>query len=123
MRAILATGLMSITVCVASAEPVHLACVGEVRLQNASGETVDHDTLSVVIDQTAGTVTVGSRAPVQIMSKPDADALVFQARPGSREGVSTGTIDRFTGASSIHIIRSDGLYKFYGQCRPAQRLF
>ena len=108
---------------IASAEPMRLACEGEVRLQNADGETIDKDILSVVIDLAAKTVTVGSRGAVPIVSKPDADTMVFIAEPGSREGVSTGTVNRFTGVASIHIIRTDGLYKFYGTCRTAQRLF
>jgi hypothetical protein len=122
MRAILVTVIVAATGIALAAEPLRLACEGEARLQNANGETIDKDVLSVTIDLVAKTVTVGSRGAVPIVSNPDADTEVF-TEPGSREGVSTGTLNRFTGAASIHIIRTDGLYNFFGTCKPAGKLF
>ena len=109
---------------VVQAEPARLACEGKMRVQNANGETAENYVLSLVIDQAAGTVTVGSYGTAPILSQPDSDAVVFMAQPGSVAGVSTGSINRFTGVASVHIITlTDGLYKFYGRCKPAQRLF
>jgi hypothetical protein len=38
--------------------------------------------------------------------------------------VSTGTINRLAGVASVDITTlTDGLYKFYGTCKPAEKLF
>ena len=80
--------------------------------------------MSLTIDHEAGTVSIGTYGSAPIMSKPDDESVVFMAKPGSIAGVSTGVVHRFTGAASVHIITlTDGLYRFYGQCKPAQRMF
>jgi hypothetical protein len=46
------------------------------------------------------------------------------ARPADAVGPSTGSINRFTGMASINVMTLvDGLLKFNGRCRTAQRLF
>jgi hypothetical protein len=105
------------------AEPARLVCEGEMRLQSANGETAESYALSLAIDQIAGTVAVGSFGTAPIISEPDAETVVIIAKPGPIDSVSSGTINRFTGMASIHIIGPDGLLKFYGRCKPAARMF
>jgi hypothetical protein len=107
---------------VSLAEPVRFACEGEMSLQNAGGETTEKRLLSLVIDQAEGTVTVDNYGTVPILGQSD-EALSFMAKPGARDGVSTGLINRFTGAAWVHIISPYGLLKFDGRCKPAKRLF
>lgn len=107
----------------ARADRVHLACDGEMRVL-PTGEVDEKYVLTLTIDLRARTATVGSYAPVPMSSKSEGDTVVFQAEPDSTYGVSTGTLDRFTGAASIHIITlTHGLYMFHGTCRAAQKLF
>ena len=79
--------------------------------------------LAVSIDERARTVTVGSWGTAPITGNSENDTVVFM-NLGSSPGLSTGTLNRFTGVASIHIITAtDGLYQFYGICKPAQKLF
>jgi hypothetical protein len=48
----------------------------------------------------------------------------YSVSPGSNLGVSTGTLNRITGAVSIHILPfGGGLLGFDGICKPAKALF
>ena len=109
----------------ALAEPAHLACSGKLRVVNAGGVTIaDKYDLSLAIDMNARSVTVDSYEPVKIMGDAKGDTMVFMADPGTIAGVSTGTLNRITGAASIHVISPiDGLRIFEGTCKQAQKLF
>jgi hypothetical protein len=109
---------------VADAAPVRLSCYGEMHILRARSEQVNKQSLLVTIDVRAETVTVGSYEPVPMVGKPDRDTVMFTAKPGSSVGVSAGTLNRMTGETSINIITlTDGVYKFEGVCKPAERLF
>ena len=80
--------------------------------------------LSLAIDMNARSVTVEGHEPVPIMGDAKGDTVVFIADPGTIAGVSTGTLNRITGAASIHIISPmEGLRIFEGTCKQAQKLF
>jgi hypothetical protein len=106
----------------ARAEPVRLVCEGAVRAI-VEGRVVPpaKDVRVLTIDLSAKTVTVEGYDTVPIMGEPD-DMVVFMADRRQAFGVSTGTVNRVSGAASIHII-SDGLIIFEGICKPAQKLF
>ena len=107
-----------------SAQPVQLSCGGTMTATNR-GVSEDY-TITLTIDLDARTVTVGSYETVPIMGDPNADTVAFMADKENTDNsyVSTGTINRLTGVASVHIITlTDGLYKFYGICKPAQKLF
>jgi len=105
----------------AAAEPVRLMCEG--KLMNEQGDGTQNYTLLLAIDLGAGKVEVGSLGTALIVSKPDADVLVFKVRPGTVGAESTGAINRFTGGATM-VLRVAGLERsFDGDCRTAQRLF
>jgi hypothetical protein len=107
----------------AKADPVTLACYGEMRVLGQAG--IDQrpwkDSLSIVIDQQAQTITVGNYQPVPLVGNPQDSTVAFVAKPASRYGVSTGTLNRITGAASIFILPlNGGLLLFDGICKPNQ---
>jgi hypothetical protein len=103
-------------------EPVQLSCAGKMT---ATVRDVSEDyTISLTVDLTAKTVTAGSYGTVPILDGIDGDTVVFMANKGATHGLSSGTLNRITGAVSVHVITlTDGLYKFYGVCKRAQKLF
>ena len=69
-------------------------------------------------------MTVGDYGSAPISGDPKEDTLSFMADGKSSYGVSTGNINRLTGVAGVHILTlTDGLYRFYGICKPAQKLF
>jgi hypothetical protein len=108
------------------ANPVLLSCRGEMTAM-IRGTSEDH-TVAVTIDPDARTVTVGSYGAVPILGDPNGDTVAFMADKENTDKensyVSTGTINRLTGVASVDITTlTDELYKFYGICKPAQKLF
>jgi hypothetical protein len=69
------------------------------------------DALALTIDLPAKTVTVGSYGTVPIASDPNGDRLVYLAKPGSTFGLSSGTINRITGAASVSTTPPGGQLK------------
>ena len=109
-----------------SAKPVQLSCGGKMTAM-IRGTSEDY-TLVLTIDPDARTVTVGSYGTVPILGDPNGDMVAFMADKENTDKensyVSTGTINRLTGVASVHITTlTDGLYKFYGTCKPAEKLF
>jgi hypothetical protein len=106
----------------ASANPVLLSCGG--KMTATIRDTSEDYTIALTIDLDARTVTVGSYGTVPILGDPNGDTVAFMTDKKNIYGVSTGTINRLTGVASVHITTlTDGLYKFYGICKPAQKLF
>ena len=103
----------------ASTKPVQLSCTGTMRKTPVQSDY----TVALTIDFDEKTVTVGSYSPIPIMSDVNDNTVVFMTNERARPGVSTGTINRLTGAASVHIISLNGLLIFNGICKPAQRLF
>jgi hypothetical protein len=110
---------------VAQAEPVLLACHGEMRVLGPAGfgQAPESRVLSLAIDLRARTVTIEGYDPVPLPEPSDDDKVVF-VNYGATVGVSTGAVNRKTGALWVHIIpRDGGLLGFEGVCKPAKKLF
>ncbi len=106
----------------AHSEPIPLACSG--KMTAAIRHITEDYTLAITVDLRAKTVTVDSFGTVPIVGDTDGDTVVFMVDKKSTSQVSTGTLNRITGGASVHIITlTDGLYLFYGTCKPAQKLF
>jgi len=92
---------------------------------SADDEVTMKQVYSLAVDLAAGTVAVGNYEPAPIVGDRNRDTVVFMAKPEWSVGVSTGTLNRITGAASIHIIplTGKGLYIFDGTCKPAAKLF
>jgi hypothetical protein len=92
-----------------------------------SRNVTEEYTTALTIDLQARTVTVGSWGTVPILGDADGDTVAFMKDKNDKNSiaeVSTGTVNRITGAVSVQIITyADGLYRFYGRCQPAQRMF
>lgn len=120
MRLPLALVAVAVAPRIVLAEPVHLACEGKMH---ASGRVEDY-LMSLAIDEGTKTVTVGTYGSAQLVGRPGNENLFFMGAEPVVVGVSSGIVNRLTGDVSVHIITlTDGLYRFYGQCKPAKRLF
>jgi hypothetical protein len=106
----------------AQSEPIALACSG--KMTAARRHVTEDYSISITVDIAARTVTVGSYGTVPILGDLHADTVTFMKNKDTLAEASTGTLNRLTGVASVHIITLiDGLYQFYGTCKPAQRLF
>jgi hypothetical protein len=57
-------------------------------------------------------------------SLPDENTAMFGRPVEPRYGEPSGAINRFTGETSIHIMTlTNGVYRFAGTCKRAQKLF
>jgi hypothetical protein len=115
----------------AHADPVYMACKGQMLLPN---KRVDMNaTLSLTIDLRAGTVTVGGYQPVVILPaipEPPKSGIKDTERNelsfiGSTiQGVLSGSVDRVTGEANITFQLKTPQERFFsGTCRPAEKLF
>jgi hypothetical protein len=105
----------------ADAKTVQLSCTGKVSAV-ARGVTEDAVT-DVTIDLGARSVTIGSWVSAPILGDAKGNWVHILA-DRKNYGVSTGSINRITGAVDVRIITlTDGLYRFEGVCKPAQKLF
>lgn len=110
----------------ARADPIILVCYGEMRTLGLAGigETPEKYSLPIVIDQQAKTIAVGDYEPLPFSTDPQDNKIGFTAKPGSNYGVSTGILDRITGAASIHFLpRDGGVIWFEGICKRSKTLF
>jgi hypothetical protein len=122
MRAlpILALALVSVTSGNANAEHVLLSCWGTIELiqQGKAVNPVDEkSSIAVAVDTTGNTIMING-VSWPIAGDASRDTIVsMDLDKGSV------TLNRITGAINIHFIESNGLKKFYGECKPAQKLF
>ncbi len=123
--------VMLVTSTAAHADPVYMACTGQMLLSN---KRVDMKaTLSLTIDLRAGTVTVGGYQPVVILP-----AIPAPAKSGIKDternelsfmgstihGMLSGSVDRVTGEANITFDVHSAEERFFsGICRTAQKLF
>ena len=108
------------------AEPALLACYGKMKVLGPAGvgQSPEDYSLSISIDIGAKTIKVSSYPPMSLMVDPGDDTVAFITKPGSTEGVSTGGLNRVTGAVWMHILPpGGGLLGFDGVCKPAKKLF
>jgi hypothetical protein len=105
-------------------EPVALACSETLRqIQAGVSSLAEPWTFVLTVDTDKKIVTVEKYEPVPIAGDASKTTVVFMASPATNiYGVSSGTLNRLTGAASIHII-DDGLRIIDGICKPAQKLF
>ena len=111
---------------VAHAEPVLLACYGEMHVLGVAGvrQLPEKYSLPIAIDVETKSIKVGTYDLLPLMGDPKDDTVGFLAKPGSKYGVSTGTLNRVTGAASINFLPPEGgVLGFEGICKPAKKLF
>jgi len=104
----------------ACAEEVSLSCWGTVALiqQGRQVNPVDEQSsLAVTVDVTKKTITINGVMWL-IAGDASGDTIVSMD-----ENKGSATLNRVTGAVSVHFIEYSGLKTFYGQCKPAQKLF
>jgi hypothetical protein len=108
----------------AKAELASLSCSGTFRAIRAGVSTPEEPwTFSLIVDVDKKTVTVNDLPSVPILGDATENTIAFMAsRETSDYGVSTGTLNRITGATQIHIIQ-DGLQILTGTCKAARKLF
>jgi hypothetical protein len=104
----------------AQAEELLLSCWGTVELiqQSKQVNPVDErSSLAVAVDIAKKTVTMnGVSWPIT----GDASRETIVSMDTDKGSV---TLNRITGAINAHFIEYNGLKKFYGECKPAQKLF
>jgi hypothetical protein len=104
----------------AQAEELLLSCWGTVELiqQSKQVNPVDErSSLAVAVDIAKKTVTMnGVSWPIT----GDASRETIVSMDPDKGSV---TLNRITGAINAHFIEYNGLKKFYGECKPAQKLF
>ncbi len=113
----------------ARAAPIVLACYGESKVLGPAGadQSPWKDAHTVKIDVDAHTITIDEYDPAQLLIGQDANENPLGMLPSSgheTDGISTGTIDRITGAIDVNIFPASGrLIGFRGTCKPAKKLF
>jgi hypothetical protein len=104
----------------AQAEELLLSCWGTVELIQQSKQVNPIDersSLAVAVDIAKKTVTMkGVSWPIT----GDASRETIVSMDPDKGSV---TLNRITGAINAHFIEYNGLKKFYGECKPAQKLF
>jgi hypothetical protein len=104
----------------AHAEEVLLSCWGTVEViqQGKQVNPVDEKySIAVAVDIAKKTITIdGVRWPIT----GDASRETIVAMAPDK---GSATLNRITGAVNVHFIEQTALKKFYGECKPAQKLF
>jgi len=115
--------LSFITPCLeARAEVTYLSCSGTLRMIRAGvSSLVEPWTFSLTVDMERKTIAVDDYEPVPFFDT-SRDTIGFWPSTRADFGVSTGTLHRITGETSIHIIK-DGLQILTGICKPAPKPF
>ena len=108
----------------ASAEVTSLSCSGASRtIQSGVPTRKERWTFSLIVDVHKKTVTVNDLPPVPIMGDTSKNTIVFKKSPEmSNYGVSTGTLNRLTGATRVHMIMQDGLQIVIATCKAARKM-
>ena len=107
----------------ASSEPIHLACEGAMRANEARHDRLDEKYLmSLVIDLSARTVKPEGHPSVPLKGSVDDEDVVAFASPRAADDVLDGRLNRLTGEALIHFL-TDPTYEFHGRCHRAEPLF
>jgi hypothetical protein len=104
------------------AEVVSLSCSGTSRV---TAKPEQPWTFALIVDTDRKTVTVDDWPSVPFLEDPSKNVIAFWPNPPREYGVSTGTLNRITGETSIHIlpVSEGGLQIIRGTCKPARKLF
>jgi hypothetical protein len=103
----------------AKAEEVLLSCWGTVELiqQGRQVNPVDEkSSIAVAVDTTGKTIMING------VSWPIAGDASRETIVSMDPDKGSITLNRITGAINAHFIEYNGLKKFYGECKPAQKL-
>jgi hypothetical protein len=101
------------------AAPIILECKGQTSIYDKGTFSPTEETVSVMLDFTLGTVTVGSRAgkwTVPMVNRPTEDLVTLAHRDA---GVTMGSINRITGAATFSFAMASGFSIFGGHCQRA----
>ena len=104
----------------AKAEEAVLSCWGTVELiqQGRQVNPVDEkSSIAVAVDTTGKTIMING------VSWPIAGDASRETIVSMDPDKGSVTLNRITGAVSAHFIEYNGLKKFYGECKPAKKLF
>ncbi|SDJ17769.1 MULTISPECIES: hypothetical protein [Bradyrhizobium] len=97
-----------------------LSCWGTVELiqQGKQVNPVDEkSSIAVAVDTASKTIMING------VSWPIAGDASRETIVSMDPDKGSVTLNRITGAVSAHFIEYNGLKKFYGECKPAQKLF
>jgi hypothetical protein len=106
----------------AEAEQVLLSCWGTVELIQQGKQVNPNDeksSIAVAVDIARRIVTIND-VQWPIYGEVSQDTIVSIGESPNKGSLS---LNRITGAISAHFIEPTGLKKFYGECKPAQKLF
>ena len=116
--AILALALALIASSGARAGEVLLSCWGTVELiQQGKQVNVPNERSSIAVAVDVAKKTVTINGVTWSISDDSRETIVAMDDKGSL------SLNRITGAVNVHFIELNGLKKFYGECKPAQKLF
>ena len=104
----------------ANAEQTLLSCWGTVELiqQGRQVNPIDEkSSIAVAVDTPRKMITIND---VQWPIFGDASRETIVSMDPNRGSL---TLNRITGAISVHFIQLDGLKTFHGECKPTQKLF
>jgi hypothetical protein len=104
----------------ARADEVMLSCWGTVELIQQGKQVNPPDersSLAVSVDVGKKTITING---VKWLIAGDGSGDVIVSMDPDKGSIS---LNRITGAANVHFIELSGLKKFYGECKPAKRLF
>jgi hypothetical protein len=131
---ILVWSILAALITPAQAEPVHLACYGKIRVTEFRGShaeelpTQEGQSMSVIVDRSAGTVAVQEYGPVKLMGNLG-DVWVFGGKPENETTQMSfdGYVNSVTDETVIVIhfghFDQGGLRRFEGTCKPAKPAF
>jgi hypothetical protein len=104
----------------ARAAEILLSCWGTVELiQQGKQVNVsdERSSVAVAVDVTKKTLTIND-ITWQIAGDASRETIV-----GMDPDKGSVSLNRITGAVNVHFIELNGLKNFYGECKPAQKLF
>ena len=104
----------------ASAEEILLSCWGTVELIQQGKQVNPPDersSIAVAVDIANKAITING---VRWLIAGDGSGDVIVSMDPDKGSAS---LNRITGAVNVHFIEATGLKKFYGECKPARKLF
>ena len=104
----------------ATAEQVLLTCSGTVELIQQGRQvnpTDERSSIAIAVDTSQRIITIDNVKWPVFGDVSGETVVAMDPNLGSL------TLNRMTRAISVHFIQLDGLKKFYGECKPAKRLF
>ncbi|MET4086674.1 hypothetical protein [Bradyrhizobium sp. S3.5.5] len=104
----------------ANADQALLSCSGTVELIQQGRQvnpTDERSSIAIAVDTSRRIITI-DKVQWPVFGDASGDTVVAMD-----PNLGSLTLNRITGSISVHFIQYDGLKKFYGECKPAKRLF